>query len=215
MQTVVPYCTLSCQRGIGNAGGSAGSCFIVFCDLPTGEEMWTNRSTTEEIDVNSDAVDDVVCLSDDGNPTTPTQVDGSDAAAAVETRGTPKKGMTFDSLEALEKFYSSYGKDCGFGVIRVGAKKDVNTNVKRWQYWHCECGPGTSTNQKEKIKKCGCEVGFAGYLNKDGLWEIHKVELTHKNHVPTLSKSRFILLYRDVPKFVLRVVKDLMDAGVK
>ncbi|KAL2935218.1 Protein FAR-RED IMPAIRED RESPONSE 1 [Bienertia sinuspersici] len=151
---------------------------------------------------------------------------------AVETRGTPKKGMTFDSLEALEKFYSSYGKACGFGVILVGAKKDENTNVKRWQYWHCECGPGTSTNQvvnegdpkgaklqpckrRRKSKKIGCEVGIAGYLNKDGLWEIHKVELTYKNHVPTPSKSQFIPSYRDVPKFVLRVGKDLMDAGFK
>ncbi|KAL2898215.1 Protein FAR-RED IMPAIRED RESPONSE 1 [Bienertia sinuspersici] len=170
--------------------------------------MGTNRSNTEEIDVNSDVVDEVVCLSDDGNPTTPTQADGSETAAAMETRGTPKKGMTFDSMEALEKFYSSYGKACGFGVIRVGAKKDGNTNVKRWQYWHCECGRGTSTNQVVK-------EGIAGYLNKDGLWEIHKVELTHKNHVPTPSKSRFIPSYKDVHKFVLRVAKDLMDAGVK
>ncbi|KAL2926734.1 Protein FAR-RED IMPAIRED RESPONSE 1 [Bienertia sinuspersici] len=163
--------------------------------------MGTNRSTTEEIDVNSNAVDEVVCLSDDGNPTTITQADGSKTAAAMETRGTPKK-------------------------------KDGNTNVKRWQYWHCECGPGTSTKQvvkegdpkgaevqpckrRRKSKKCGCEAGIAGYLNKDGLWEIHKVELTHKNHVPTPSKSRFIPSYRDVPKFVLRVAKDLMDAGVK
>ncbi|KAL2929095.1 Protein FAR-RED IMPAIRED RESPONSE 1, partial [Bienertia sinuspersici] len=124
--------------------------------------------------------------------------------------------MTFDSMEALEKFYSSYGKACGFGVIRVGAKKDGNKNVKRWQYWHCECGPGKSTNQvvKEGDPK-GAEAGIAGYLNKDGLWEIHKVELAHKNHVPTPSKSRFISLYRDVPKFVLRVAMDLMDAGVK
>ncbi|KAL2924899.1 Protein FAR-RED ELONGATED HYPOCOTYL 3 [Bienertia sinuspersici] len=82
--------------------------------------MWTNRSTTKEIDVNSEAVDDVVCLSDGGNPTTSTQLDGSDIATAMETRGTPKK---------------------------VGAKKDENMNMKRWQYWHCECGPGTSTNQ--------------------------------------------------------------------
>ncbi|KAL2900009.1 Protein FAR1-RELATED SEQUENCE 3 [Bienertia sinuspersici] len=163
------------------------------------EEMGTNRSTTEEIDVNSDAVDEVVCLSNDRNPTIPMQVDGSETAAAVETRGTPKK-------------------------------KDRNTNVKRWKYWHCECGPGTSTNQvvkeadpkgakvqpckrRRKSKKCRCEAGFAGYLNKDGLWEIHKVELTHKNHVPTPSKSRFIPSYKDVPKFVLRVAKDLMDAG--
>ncbi|KAL2923498.1 Protein FAR1-RELATED SEQUENCE 1 [Bienertia sinuspersici] len=155
------------------------------------EEMGTNRSTTEEIDVNSDVVDEVVCLSDDGNLTTPTQVDGSETAAAVETQGTPKKGMTFDSLEALEKFYSSYGNACAFGVIRVEAKKDGNTNVKRWQYWHCECGPRTSTNQvvkegdpkgaevqpckrRRKSKQCGCEAGIVGYLNKDGLWEIHK-----------------------------------------
>ncbi|KAL2944517.1 Protein FAR1-RELATED SEQUENCE 11 [Bienertia sinuspersici] len=154
-------------------------------------QMGTKRSTNEEIDVNSDAVDEVVCLSDDGNSTTPMQADGSETTAAEETRGTPKKGMTFDSMEALEKFYSSYGKACGFGVIRVGAKKDGNTNVKRWQYWHCECGPGTSTNQvvkegdpkgaevqpckrRRKSKKCGCEAGIAGYLNKDGLWEIHK-----------------------------------------
>ncbi|KAL2901330.1 Tetraspanin-2, partial [Bienertia sinuspersici] len=49
-------------------------------------EMGTNRGTNEEVDVNSDAVDEVVCLSDDGNPTTPTQADGSETAAAVETR---------------------------------------------------------------------------------------------------------------------------------
>ncbi|KAL2930135.1 Protein FAR-RED IMPAIRED RESPONSE 1 [Bienertia sinuspersici] len=88
--------------------------------------------------------------------------------------------------------------------------------MKRWQYWHCECGPRTSTNQvvNEGDPK-GAETGIAGYLNKDGLWELHKMELTHKNHVPTPSKSRFIPSYRDVPKFLLRVVKDLMDTGVK
>ncbi|KAL2922903.1 Protein FAR1-RELATED SEQUENCE 2 [Bienertia sinuspersici] len=136
--------------------------------------MGTNRSTTEDIDVHCDAVDEVVCLSDDGNPTTPTQ--------------------------AYVLFI--YGKACGFGVIQVGAKKDGNTNVKRWQYWHCECGPGTSTNQVVK------EVTPKGL-------KYNRVELTHKNHVPTPSKSRFIPSYRDVPKFVLRVAKDLIDAGVK
>ncbi|KAL2905298.1 Protein FAR-RED IMPAIRED RESPONSE 1 [Bienertia sinuspersici] len=146
--------------------------------------MWTNRSSTEEINV----ISDVVCLSNDGNPTSPTQVDGSDTVAAGEARGTPKKGMTFDSLEALEKLYLSYGKACGFGVIRVGAKKDGNTNVKWWNCWISEQG------------------WFVGTL---------KVELTHKNHVPTPSKSWFIPSYWDVPKFVLRVEKDLMDAGVK
>ncbi|KAL2938602.1 Protein FAR-RED IMPAIRED RESPONSE 1 [Bienertia sinuspersici] len=155
-------------------------------------------------------------LSDDGNPTTPTQVDGRETATAVETRGTPKKGMTFDSLEALEKFYSSYGKACGFGVIRVGPKKDGNTNVKRLGKKVTPKGlKYNRVREGEYKKKCECEAGIAGYLNKDGLWEIHKVELTHKNHVPTPSKSRFIPSYRDVPKFVLRVAKDLMDAGVK
>ncbi|KAL2927422.1 Protein FAR-RED IMPAIRED RESPONSE 1 [Bienertia sinuspersici] len=170
--------------------------------------MWTNRRTTEEIDVNSDAIADVVCLSDDWNPTTPMQLDGIETAATLKTRGTPKKGITFHSLEAVENNYSSFGKACGFGVIRDEAKKDENTNMKRWQYWHCECGHMTSTNQV-------VNEGIAGYLNKDGLWEIHKVELTHKNHVPTPCKSQFIPSYKDVPKFVLRVVKDLMDAGVK
>ncbi|KAL2936912.1 Protein FAR-RED ELONGATED HYPOCOTYL 3, partial [Bienertia sinuspersici] len=153
-------------------------------------------STTEEIDVNSHPIDDVVCLLDDGNPTTPTQLDGSDTTATLETRGTPKKGMTFDLLEALEKFYSSFGKASGIGVIRVGAEKDENTEMKRWQYWHYECGLGTSTNQvvnegdskeadvqpckrRRKSKKCGCEAGIAGYLKKDGLWEIHKSQMYH------------------------------------
>ncbi|KAL2904072.1 Protein FAR1-RELATED SEQUENCE 11 [Bienertia sinuspersici] len=215
-----PLWTSTKLRPVGDVSATAAA-----------QEMGIKRSTNEEIDVNSDAVDEVVCLSDDGNPTTPMQADGSETTAAVETRGTPKKGMTFDSMEALEKFYSSYGKACGFGVIRVGAKKDRNTNVKRWQYWHCECGPGMSSNKvgkegdpkwaevqpckrRRKSKKCGWEAGIAGYLNKDGLWEIHKVELTHKNHVPTPSKSRFIPSYRDVPEFVLRVAKDLMDAGM-
>ncbi|KAL2923440.1 Protein FAR1-RELATED SEQUENCE 8, partial [Bienertia sinuspersici] len=45
--------------------------------------------------------------------------------------------------------------------------------------------------------------------------QIHKVELAHKNHAPSPSKSRNVPTFRDVLKFVIRIVKDLIDAGVR
>ncbi|KAL2926691.1 Protein FAR1-RELATED SEQUENCE 8 [Bienertia sinuspersici] len=49
--------------------------------------------------------------------------------------------MTFESFEAVDEFYSTFGKAMGFGVNLGGYKKDAITNEKKYQYWHCECGP--------------------------------------------------------------------------
>ncbi|KAL2901551.1 Protein FAR-RED IMPAIRED RESPONSE 1 [Bienertia sinuspersici] len=172
-----------------------------------------------------------ISLSND-NDVIPSNNDVPDRATHVieKRRATPEVGMTFDSFQAVDEFYSALGKAMGFGVNLGGHKKDAITNEKRYQYWHCECGPaktkkknsvegeriespvGTSRRRK-KSKKCGRGAGMAAFLNKDGLWEIHKVELTHTNHAPSPSKSRYVPTFRDVPKFVIRIVKDLIDAG--
>ncbi|KAL2935745.1 Protein FAR-RED IMPAIRED RESPONSE 1 [Bienertia sinuspersici] len=191
------------------------------------------NNTNEEPCQDESQLDGGISLSND-NDVIPSNNDLHDTVTDVIEKGraTPEVGMTFDSFEAVDEFYSAFGKAMGFGVNLGGHKKDAITNEKRYQYWHCECGPpntkkknnvegeriespvGTSRRRK-KSKKCGCGAGMAAFLNKDGLWQIHKVELTHTNHAPSPSKSRYVPNFRDVPKFVIRIVKDLIDAGVK
>ncbi|KAL2904095.1 Protein FAR-RED IMPAIRED RESPONSE 1, partial [Bienertia sinuspersici] len=150
-------------------------------------------------------VDGGISLSND-NDVIPSNNDVNDTVTDVigKGRATPEVGMTFDSFEAVDEFYSAFGKAMGFGVNLGGHKKDAITNEKM-----------VSVLALKKSKKCGCGAGMAAFLNKDGLWQIHKVELTHTNHAPSPSKSRYVPIFRDVPKFVIRIVKDLIDAGVK
>ncbi|KAL2923032.1 Protein FAR-RED IMPAIRED RESPONSE 1, partial [Bienertia sinuspersici] len=191
------------------------------------------NNTNEEPCQDESHLDGGISLSND-NDVIPSNNEIRDTATDVieKRHATPEVGMTFDSFEAVDEFYSAFGKAMGFGVNLGGHKKDAITNEKKYQYWHCECGPlktkkknnikgeriespvGTSRRRK-KSKKCGCGVGMAAFLNKDGLWQIHKVELTHTNHAPSPCKSRYVPTFRDVPKFVIRIVKDLIDAGVK
>ena len=42
----------------------------------------------------------------------------------------PKVGMTFEGLEAVEKFYKYYAHESGFGV-RVGQQKKLDNEVVR------------------------------------------------------------------------------------
>ncbi|KAL2944838.1 Protein FAR-RED ELONGATED HYPOCOTYL 3, partial [Bienertia sinuspersici] len=174
-----------------------------------------DNNTNEELCQDESDVDGGISLSND-NDVIPSNNDVNDTVTDVigKGRATPEVGMTFDSFEAVDEFYSAFGKAMGFG------------------YWHCECGPpntkkknnvegerigspGGTSRRRKKSKKCGCGAGMAAFLNKDGLWQIHKVELTHTNHAPSPSKSRYVPNFRDVPKFVIRIVKDLIDAGVK
>ena len=53
----------------------------------------------------------------------------------------PKLGMTFEELEAVEKFYKCYAHEPGFGV-RVGHQKKLDNEVVRKQMVHHEsCKP--------------------------------------------------------------------------
>ncbi|KAL2934681.1 Protein FAR-RED IMPAIRED RESPONSE 1 [Bienertia sinuspersici] len=146
------------------------------------------NNTNEEPCQDESHLDGGISLSND-NDVIPSNNDLHDTVTdAIEKgRATPEVGMTFDSFEAVDEFYSAFGKAMGFGVNLGGHKKDAITNEK----------------------------GMAAFLNKDGLWQINKVELTHTNHAPSPSKSRYVPTFRDVPKFVIRIVKDLIDAGVK
>ncbi|KAL2898192.1 Protein FAR-RED IMPAIRED RESPONSE 1 [Bienertia sinuspersici] len=133
-------------------------------------------------------LDGGISLSND-NDVIPSNNDLRDTATE-KRRATPEVGMTFDSFEAVDEFYSAFEEE------------------------RIESPVGTSRRRK-KSKKCGCGAGMAAFINKDGLWQIHKVELTHTNHAPSPSKSRYVPTFRDVPKFVIWIVKDLIDAGVK
>ncbi|KAL2904750.1 Protein FAR-RED IMPAIRED RESPONSE 1 [Bienertia sinuspersici] len=155
-----------------------------------------------------------ISLSND-NDVIPSNNDLRDTAMEVieKRRATPEVGMTFDSFEAVEEFYSTFGKAIGFGVNLGGHKKDAITN-KKISGERIE-SPVETSRRRKKSRKCGCGAGMAAFLNKDGLWQIHKVELTHTNHAPSPNKSRYVPTFRDVPKFVIRIVKDLIDSGVK
>ncbi|KAL2930641.1 Protein FAR-RED IMPAIRED RESPONSE 1, partial [Bienertia sinuspersici] len=172
-----------------------------------------NNNTNEEPCQDESHLDGGISLSND-NDVIPSNNDLRDTTMDVieKRRATPEVGMTFDSFEAVDEFYSAFGKAMGFGVNLGGHKKDAITNEKRGR---TDRKPSGNFKEKKEIKKCGCGAGMAAFLNKDGLWQIHKVELTHTNHAPSPSKSRYVPTFRDVLKFVIRIVKDLIGAGVK
>ncbi|KAL2905326.1 Protein FAR-RED ELONGATED HYPOCOTYL 3 [Bienertia sinuspersici] len=127
------------------------------------------------------SIDNVVIPSNNDVPGTVTE-------GLEKGHATLEVGMTFESFEVVDEFYTALGPiESPVGPLR----------------------------RRKKSKKCGYGVGIATFLNKDGLWKIHKVELTNENHAPSPSKSRYVLTFHDVPKFIIRIVKDLIDAGVK
>ncbi|KAL2928740.1 Protein FAR-RED IMPAIRED RESPONSE 1, partial [Bienertia sinuspersici] len=95
-------------------------------------------------------LDGGISLSND-NDVIPSNNDLRDTATEVieKRRATPEVGMTFDSFEAVDEFYSAFEGE------------------------RIESPVGTSRRRK-KSKKCGCGAGMAAFLNKDGLWQIHK-----------------------------------------
>lgn len=48
----------------------------------------------------------------------------------------PKVGMTFEGLEAVEKFYKAYADQSGFGV-RIGQQKKIKNKVVRTKRFMC------------------------------------------------------------------------------
>ncbi|KAL2932744.1 Protein FAR1-RELATED SEQUENCE 8 [Bienertia sinuspersici] len=87
-------------------------------------------------------LDGGISLSND-NDVIPSNNDLRDTATEVIEKGraAPEVGMTFESFEAVDEFYSAFGKAMG---------------------------------RRKISKKSGCGAGMAAFLNKDGLWQIHK-----------------------------------------
>nr|XP_020162660.3 protein FAR1-RELATED SEQUENCE 5-like [Aegilops tauschii subsp. strangulata] len=60
----------------------------------------------------------------------------------------PKVGMTFQGLEAVEKFYKAYAHNAGFGV-RIGQQKKIENKVVRTKRFMCNREGFKSKDSKE------------------------------------------------------------------
>jgi hypothetical protein len=103
----------------------------------------------------------------------------------------PKLGMTFQGLEAVEKFYKYYAPESGFGV-RVGQHKKLDNEVVRTKQYMCNREGFKSEKGKEindpstKIRKntatrCGCDAHI--FVQLCGI-DTYKIEswVEHHNH---------------------------------
>ncbi|XP_021775086.1 protein FAR1-RELATED SEQUENCE 8-like [Chenopodium quinoa] len=128
----------------------------------------------------------------------------------------PEVGMIFDSWEKANMYYNAFGKQEGFGVVLgQSAYKTLKDGrkVKSAVTWKCECVGFPDTRRRvggkrlskelegepvatKKSKKCGCEAGMYACLRDHGKWEIVRVELKHKPHQVSPSKSLLVTKYR-------------------
>ncbi|KAL2933651.1 Protein FAR1-RELATED SEQUENCE 4 [Bienertia sinuspersici] len=69
------------------------------------------------------------------------------------------------------------------------------------------------TNKTNSSKKCECPAMVYAKPNKCNEWELYKVVLEHKNHNPTLSKSRHIPKYRNEELNKCNIARNLFNAN--
>jgi hypothetical protein len=58
-----------------------------------------------------------------------------------------QRGMSFDDVESVEKFYKEYAHETGFSV-RIGQKRFDSNGVLKWKRF---CVQGQDINQKNKL----------------------------------------------------------------
>uniref|UniRef100_A0A803LFU4 FAR1 domain-containing protein n=1 Tax=Chenopodium quinoa TaxID=63459 RepID=A0A803LFU4_CHEQI len=93
--------------------------------------------------------------------------------------------MIFDTWEETDVYYNAFGKQEGFvdNRRRIGGKRVVKELE----------GELIATN---KSKKCGYEARMYEGLKEHSKWEITRVELEHKPHMVSPSKSMLVTKYR-------------------
>ena len=113
----------------------------------------------------------------------------------------PKVGMTFEGLEAVEKFYKEYAHQSGFGV-RIGQQKKIDNKVVRTKRFMCnregfkakdskETNDPLRKRRKQTDTRCGCDVHIFVRLCGGNTYKIDSL-IEHHVHGLVSPKKRHL-----------------------
>jgi ribose 5-phosphate isomerase A len=103
---------------------------------------------------------------------------------------TPKRGMTFGSIEELSLYYKRFANTCGFGVVQKKLYKDDNGRVVRITLACSRQGKlKPKTSKSNPTTKTGCKANLNAKL-VDNLWFVTSVKTNH-NHGLSPEKLRY------------------------
>jgi hypothetical protein len=114
----------------------------------------------------------------------------------------PVVGMTFDSLDEVEKFYKTYAHECGFSV-RIGAQGKKSDVIEHKRFVCSREGFTKRRSEPSKQKKlfetrCGCNARIYVRLGHDNKYYIvsfveeHNHGLVSPDKIPFLRSNRTI-----------------------
>jgi hypothetical protein len=105
----------------------------------------------------------------------------------VENIETPKKGMTFSSLNEVNIYYRSYAKKVGFGVVQKRIKKDEIGNAHYLTLGCARHGSRTPNSSNSFCKpsqtiRMGCKASFNAKL-AETKWCVTSIHSEHSHHL--------------------------------
>ncbi|XP_014511564.1 protein FAR-RED IMPAIRED RESPONSE 1-like [Vigna radiata var. radiata] len=106
----------------------------------------------------------------------------------------PTLNMCFDTMQEAKKFYSDYGKRCGFGVGTITSKKDDNNEV---YYLRLVCSREGKyvSNIRPEVKTLPsqtnqCRAGIT-IARKDDKWVVRTVAVEHSHELCSQTSNLF------------------------
>ena len=120
----------------------------------------------------------------------------------------PKVGMTFEGLEAVEKFYKAYAHQSGFGV-RIGQQKKNENKVVRTKRFMCnregfkakdskDTNDPFSKRRKQTDTRCGCDAHIFVRLCGENTYKIDSLIEHHVHGLVSPNKRHLIRSNRRV-----------------
>nr|XP_045087502.1 protein FAR1-RELATED SEQUENCE 5-like [Aegilops tauschii subsp. strangulata]XP_045087503.1 protein FAR1-RELATED SEQUENCE 5-like [Aegilops tauschii subsp. strangulata] len=120
----------------------------------------------------------------------------------------PKVGMTFEGLEAVEKFYKAYAHQSGFGV-RIGQQKKIENKVVRTKRFMCnregfkskdikEINDPLRKRRKQTDTRCGCDAHIFVRLCGENTYKIDSWIEHHVHGLVSPDKRHLIRSNRRV-----------------
>ncbi|KAL6562536.1 hypothetical protein OROGR_003543 [Orobanche gracilis] len=145
--------------------------------------------------------------------------EGEEAFTSIEKHEDPKKGMSFDSIEALMDYYKGYGTQVGFTICKRSSSTGDYDNVTRYVTLACTRSGKSKRSSKnilrpKPISKTDCQAKVNAVLHEEGKWLVTGVVLIH-NH--SLSPGK-IPLHRSIRKIQPHVKRQLLlhsSAGIR
>lgn len=106
---------------------------------------------------------------------------------------TPQIGMIFQSVEAINRYYSSYGRKQGFAITKRSSTSGYDGNVI-YVTFACTQG-GTTQNSMKTLAnpmpscKIECQAKIIASRQKDGSYKFNMVVLDHNHDLQFLEKD--------------------------